>query len=149
MGERQSSPQVWSRYITVSQIIPTFTPGQFMDALKSHIVPGWYFEEDLVAMDNQSIPTLAEGVKIRQPVRGDAVLTAIGGEPNGKIPPVCIVEEEDILEGQKRLRRLGFEVEPTSAITWNALEQVARETPDPVVVILTGSAGNTLTDSQI
>jgi threonine synthase len=34
---------------------------------------------------------------------------------------------------------LGFYVEPTSAIVWNALEQIAAELPDPVVVALTGS----------
>jgi threonine synthase len=85
-------------------------------------------------------PTLAEGVKIRQPVRGDAVIQAIVREPPSSIPSVCIVEEEKIIEGQKRLKRAGFDIEPTSAIVWNALEQIVSEAVDPVVVILTGAA---------
>jgi uncharacterized surface protein with fasciclin (FAS1) repeats len=43
----------------------TFTSfDQFREAVISHIVPGWYFEEDLIALDGQSLPTLAEGKTI-------------------------------------------------------------------------------------
>jgi threonine synthase len=49
------------------------------------------------------------------------------------------VDEEDILRGRKELARRGFYVEPTSALVWNALEQVMDKLTDPIVVMLTGS----------
>jgi len=52
---------------------------------------------------------------------------------------MCAVDEDEILPGREALARLGFEVEPTSAIVWSALRQVIHELPDPVVVILTGA----------
>jgi uncharacterized surface protein with fasciclin (FAS1) repeats len=46
---------------------------QFVTAIKSHIVPGWYFEEDLLAMGGQSLPTLAEGVTLQISVKDGVV----------------------------------------------------------------------------
>jgi threonine synthase len=79
--------------------------------------------------------TLAEGVRVRFPVRGDAVMQMLA-EQDGLL---VAVDEPDILPGRDQLARLGFYVEPTSAIVWNALQQVAAELPDPVAVVLTGS----------
>jgi len=85
--------------------------------------------------------TLAEGIRITHPLRGDAVLKAVA-ESNGRF---LAVDEEDILPGQQALARLGFYVEPTSAVVWHALHQVAEELPQPVVVVLTGSGFKTIT----
>jgi threonine synthase len=79
--------------------------------------------------------TLAEGVQVRFPLRGDAVLRVVGASHGS----ICIVDENKILPGRNALARLGFYVEPTSGIVWAALAQKIRELPDPVVVILTGS----------
>ena len=79
--------------------------------------------------------TLAEGVRVRQPVRGDAVLQMIR-ETQGQ---VTAVDEPDILPGRQALARMGLYVEPTSAIVWNALEQIGSQLVEPVVVILTGA----------
>lgn len=79
--------------------------------------------------------TLAEGIRVRHPLRGDRVLDLIrqtGGEMQA-------VDEPDILPGRQALASLGFFVEPTSAIIWKALEQMGERLVDPVVVILTGS----------
>lgn len=79
--------------------------------------------------------TLAEGVRIRRPIWGDALLGYLdryGGQ-------VVAVEEEAILPARNALARLGFYVEPTSAIVWDALAQIAEDAPDPIVLILTGS----------
>ncbi len=78
--------------------------------------------------------TLAEGVRVRTPVRGDALLRL------GQNQPIhfLAVEEEDILPGRDHLARLGFYVEPTSAIVWKALELILEQARDPVVVVLTG-----------
>jgi threonine synthase len=52
---------------------------------------------------------------------------------------MLVVDENDILPARDVLARLGFYVEPTSAIAWAALIQVVEKLPDPIVVILSGS----------
>lgn len=79
--------------------------------------------------------TLAEGVRIRVPVRGDELLSVVS-ESGGQF---VAVEEEEILVGRDALAQMGFYVEPTSAIVWSALEQVSAESPEPIVVLLSGS----------
>ncbi len=79
--------------------------------------------------------TLAEGVRIRHPLRGDALLALV--EHTGGT--FVAVDEDDILAGRDQLARRGLYVEPTSAIVWAALHQTLTDLPDPVVVILTGS----------
>jgi threonine synthase len=49
------------------------------------------------------------------------------------------VEEEDIAIGRDSLARMGFYVEPTSAVVWPALKALQDRLEDPVVVVLTGS----------
>jgi threonine synthase len=80
-------------------------------------------------------PTLAEGVRVPDPARKNAVLQAVL-ESRGAIVGV---EEAEILSGRDAIARLGFYVEPTSAIVWSALRQTIQDLPDPIVVILTGS----------
>ena len=80
-------------------------------------------------------PTLAEGVRVRYPLRGDAVLAAMAASRGS----MCVADEPEILPARKALARLGFDVEPTSAIVWSALEQMLENLPDPVVVVLTGA----------
>ncbi|MGQ0600120.1 MAG: threonine synthase [Anaerolineales bacterium] len=75
--------------------------------------------------------TLAEGIRVLNPVRGDYVLNAVR-ESGGTI---IAVEEEAIATGQAALARLGLYVEPTSAVVWEALGKVSGE----AVVILTGN----------
>lgn len=79
--------------------------------------------------------TLAEGVRVRYPARGDAVMQFIAGHQGGLVA----VDEPDILPGREALAHLGFYVEPTSAIVWSALQQTLPDLPDPVAVVLTGS----------
>ncbi len=79
--------------------------------------------------------TLAEGVRVRYPLRGDAVLQAVEGS-GGRF---VAVDEEEILPGRDQFSRRGFYVEATSAIAWNGLGQVIGSVPEPIVVVLTGS----------
>jgi threonine synthase len=79
--------------------------------------------------------TLAEGVRIKHPLRGDVILQMIMRE-NGQF---VVVEEEQILPGRDQLAKIGLYVEPTSAIVWSALQQLVDQLPDPIVVVLTGS----------
>jgi threonine synthase len=79
--------------------------------------------------------TLAEGVRIKHPLRGDAVLQVVVNSGGFFVA----VDEENILPGRDQLAKQGLYVEPTSAIVWNALEQVDGQAPDPIAVVLTGS----------
>jgi threonine synthase len=80
-------------------------------------------------------PTVAEGIRIQHPVRGDAVFKMV--ESSGGL--FMALDEEEILPGQEQLARRGFFVEPTSAVTWPALSKLIGDLPEPIVVILTGS----------
>jgi threonine synthase len=79
--------------------------------------------------------TLAEGVRVPDPVRSEAVRAAILASCGF----ICVVDEDEILPARDALARFGCYVEPTSAITWATLNRVADKLPDPVVVVLTGS----------
>lgn len=79
--------------------------------------------------------TIAEGVRIKNPIRGDALINLSQTTPL----EFLAVEEEDILPGRDQLSNRGFYVEPTSAIVWDGLIQIIETAPEPIVVILTGS----------
>lgn len=79
--------------------------------------------------------TVAQGVRIAKPLRGDAILAILGSEAGR----VVAVEESDILLGRAGLGRAGFFVEPTSALIWPALHALLQELPEPIVAVLTGS----------
>jgi threonine synthase len=72
---------------------------------------------------------------VPDPLRAGEVLAAVAASRGALVA----VDEAAILPGREALARLGFYVEPTSAIVWNALAQALDVLPDPVVVILTGS----------
>jgi threonine synthase len=79
--------------------------------------------------------TIAEGIRIIDPLRSDAVVREIK-HSGGK---VIAVDEESILQGRSELGLKGFYVEPTSAIVWGGLRRSIEHLPDPVVAVLTGS----------
>lgn len=79
--------------------------------------------------------TLAEGVRVRHPLRGDLVLEMV--RKSGGV--FLAVDEPDILPGRQALAGLGLYVEPTSAIVWKALEMLGDDLREPLVVVLTGS----------
>ncbi|MCK5317207.1 MAG: pyridoxal-phosphate dependent enzyme, partial [Anaerolineales bacterium] len=79
--------------------------------------------------------TVAEGVRIIQPLRGDAVLQAVE-ESGGQM---IAVDEEKILKGRDALARIGLYVEPTAALVVSALEDVLETCAAPIVLVLTGS----------
>jgi threonine synthase len=79
--------------------------------------------------------TVAEGIRVRYPLRGDVVLNSV--EANGGL--FLAVDEEDILPARDLLARRGFYVEATSAVVVKAFEQVASQMPGPYVLVLTGA----------
>ncbi len=87
----------------------------------------------------QELPTLAEGIRIRHPLRGDAVLQAVANSGGDFVA----VPEEDILPARDELARRGLYVEPTSAVVWAALKHLPPDLPQPLVLVLTGSGYKT------
>ena len=74
--------------------------------------------------------TIAEGIRVVMPMRGDAVLAAIT-ESGGS---VAAIDEERIRPAHAALAAQGLFVEHTSATIWPVLA----DTPGDVVGILTG-----------
>jgi threonine synthase len=85
---------------------------------------GWVTEGD----------TIAEGVKVRVPLRGDLILQMV----EQSLGTFMAVDEQEILPGRDELAKNGLYVEPTSAIVWPALQAIINDLPDPIVVILSG-----------
>lgn len=79
--------------------------------------------------------TIAEGIRIRHPLRGEEVLKAVQAS-NGFF---AAVEEQDILPARDEMASRGIYVEPTSAVVWPVLLEHIDKFKDPIVVILTGS----------
>ena len=79
--------------------------------------------------------TLAEGVRVKQPVRGPALLREISAQAGEFIA----IPEDQLLPAYTMLSRQGVYVEPTSALAWAAYENLAEKLPRPITLILTGS----------
>jgi threonine synthase len=79
--------------------------------------------------------TIAEGIRIRYPLRGEKVLEAVKNSQGS----LAAVDEKEIIPARDELAARGFYVEPTSAVVWPALLDLMDELHDPIVVILTGS----------
>jgi threonine synthase len=88
--------------------------------------------------------TIAEGIRITHPVRGDRALEAV--EASGG--SFLAVDEHEIQAGMRQLANLGFWVEPTSAVVWQALESDIVRDSDTVVAVLTGSGLKTGTQNE-
>ena len=83
--------------------------------------------------------TLAEGVRVRTPVRAQAVVRAVKSS-QGRF---LAISEVDILPGRDELAHRGFYVEATSAVVWDAMQQLMGRCPEPWVAVLTGSGMKT------
>jgi threonine synthase len=81
--------------------------------------------------------TLAEGIRIGNPVRKERVIEVIRRSEGD----VLAVREDDILAGIQEFARRGLAVEPTSAVVWPALRDVSKRLPQQAViaVALTGT----------
>jgi threonine synthase len=80
-------------------------------------------------------PTIAEGVRVRWPVRVKATLNEIA--PQNRM--VIGINDEDVLQAFHYLPKRGIHVEPTSALVWAAYSKYRGNLPAPVIMILTGS----------
>lgn len=80
-------------------------------------------------------PTVAEGICVGAPVRGQTLLNLCRVE-GGRF---YFAEEKEIMGSLKELAEEGFFVEPTSAVVWPVLKRHIHDFPEPIVIILTGS----------
>jgi len=80
--------------------------------------------------------TLAEGIAIAEPIRGEEILEAVRKSRGQFIS----VQEEEIVEALERMGRKGFYIEPTAAATIAGLQKylVSAEPGSPIVSVLTG-----------
>lgn len=81
------------------------------------------------------VGTIAEGICVQYPVRGDEVIRICDTYQ----AELVAVEDDKITLGLDQLAKQGFYVEPTSAVVWNAMEQRISTWENPVVVVLTGN----------
>lgn len=93
------------------------------------------FHNGMDAMESAlEFPTLAEGVRVRTPVRARALVEQIAREKGEFIS----INEEDIQKSFVSLGHRGFYVEPTSALVLSAFEKLYPKLKQPVVAVLSG-----------
>ena len=79
--------------------------------------------------------TQAEGIRILQPIRAAEVIRAV----NDSHGEMFTVDEDEIAFGRDALGKLGFYVEPTSAVIWAGIARALKTCEDPIVAVITGS----------
>ena len=109
----------------------------YIGAQAKACAPIWYyFNQGWDAYNAvQEGKTLAEGVRVRHPVRLKALREEIlpgGGE-------ILAIEEDELVESHIDLGKRGLYVEPTSALVWSAVQQVIGRVPEPIVLIMSGN----------
>lgn len=92
----------------------------------AHVAPlhaAWQAKAEDVAPCAQPRPTRAEGIALPKPVRGRALLHALG-KTGGS---VVAVEESAIEEGLQHFGRGGVCIEPTSAVVWQGMRTYCQQ----------------------
>jgi threonine synthase len=101
----------------------------------SPVVKAFIAESNEINNGCSDEPTIAEGVRVKQPVRGKVLLQEMSGSKGTFLS----IPEEQILPDDIELAKRGFFVEPTSALVWSACKKLAKDLQGPIVLILTGS----------
>jgi len=83
----------------------------------------------------QPRPTVAEGITIREPIRGREVLETVRATEG----EILAVTDEETLQARDIIARRGLYVEPTSAVAVAALKQLSPRLEGVTVISLTGS----------
>lgn len=118
-------------------------PPRLIGVQAAACAPLWaaFHQDEAPDKPAQEGETLAEGIRIIDPIRRAGVLTAIeasGGD-------ILTVSENDIRQGLRFLARQGISVEPTSAVIWPAYQHIQTQLPKGAIVVLsiTGSGYKT------
>lgn len=94
-----------------------------------------YKKGEMTLREPAQSDTIAEGVRVSAPLRGEAILSRLregGGE-------ILAVDDLHLRQAYFELASRGFYVEPTSALCWAVLPEIVGKHPGPIVLILTGS----------
>lgn len=86
-------------------------------------------------MEIDLFDTTAEGVKVTQPARAEAILKKLL-EKRGRI---VSIKEPDLKNAWRQSAHQGFFMEPTSALVWAAMTNFPEDFKSPVVAVITGS----------
>lgn len=85
------------------------------------------FQQNLSTPHNiRSLPTLAEGIAIAEPVRGMQMIEIVK-KSNGEF---IIVDEDEIIAALKSMHNKGFYIEPTAAATIAAIPKIIQSHPE-------------------
>jgi threonine synthase len=98
-----------------------------------------YQNQEMTLREPIQSDTIAEGVRVSSPARGEAILAKIrngGGE-------ITAIDDVRLKQAYFDIAQKGFYIEPTSALCWAALPEVLAKNSGPVVLILTGSGYKT------
>ncbi len=79
--------------------------------------------------------TRAEGIRILRPLHTTEVIRAV----NDSHGEMLTVDEDEIAFGRDALGKLGFYVEPTSAVIWPGIAKAIETNEGPIVGVITGS----------
>jgi threonine synthase len=82
--------------------------------------------------------TVAEGVRVRRPVRAAAILKFLQQDFPGSGEMLAIPEDQ-ILPAYQDLAQRGIHVEPTSALAWAGYTKLLNKLPGPAALILSGA----------
>jgi len=96
------------------------------------MVLGWKYGLEKMEQAGEGA-TVAEGVRVRRPMRAEALLAEIPRK-RGKF---VAIPEPEILPAFEELARRGVYVEPTAALAWAALGKIGK-VPGPLVLIISG-----------
>jgi threonine synthase len=101
----------------------------------ANCAPIWHQAYDRTAVAEHK--TIAEGIRVLNPIRSDAVVAAIRATQG----EIVAVSEDEIIDGFTQLARRGIFVEPTSAVVWGALKKIegSISKDDTIVLIMSGS----------
>jgi threonine synthase len=98
-----------------------------------------YKNHEFTLREPQESDTIAEGVRVKSPVRGSAILREIDGQ-RGRIMQVA---EPELIQAYESIAGRGFYVEPTAALPWAVLPELIGNVPEPIVILLTGAGFKT------
>lgn len=96
-----------------------------------------FVNKEQAAEFSKSQPTVAEGIAISNPPRGEEILDIIK-KSNGE---VVAVKEPEIVEARKELAQKGIYVEPTSAVNYAAFIKLRRDLSNKMTVLPFCGAG--------
>ena len=119
----------------ISAAIPGFTVPAIMPVQHRTASPLWEsinINDPAIEPRPDDVPSIADGIAIDQPVRQEALITAVT-QTGGRI---IVVGNEEIRNAQRKLTTMGVWAEPTGAVAMAGHMQVGDD--DDALVVVSG-----------